>query len=324
MGQRQTRDTLVVPAPAKVNLFLHVTGRREDRYHLLESLFALVDLADTVTLVRRDDGAIVRTHALAGVDEQADLAVRAALALRDATGTVLGASIAVDKRIPMGGGLGGGSSDAASVLLGLNRLWALGLTRAELAGIGVSLGADVPFFVHGENAIVRGIGEVVAPVSLPRQWLALALPAVPVPTASIFAAPQLTRSTPSAKINVFSVGYGRNDLEPVTQRPRARCRRPPPGSRGRVGRLGSRGGQCPDERLGKFGVRRVRERRRGPQRRARAAAGFAGPRGPHARTASARVVRAVTAGPPARDDDPPPAGAITGWGRFPLGSRQVG
>jgi 4-diphosphocytidyl-2-C-methyl-D-erythritol kinase len=215
MGQRQTRDTLVVPAPAKVNLFLHVTGRREDRYHLLESLFALVDLADTVTLVRRDDGAIVRTHALAGVDEQADLALRAALALRDATGTVLGASIAVDKRIPMGGGLGGGSSDAASVLLGLNRLWALGLTRAELAGIGVSLGADVPFFVHGENAIVRGIGEVVAPVSLPRQWLALALPAVQVPTASIFAAPQLTRSTPSAKINVFSVGYGRNDLEPV-------------------------------------------------------------------------------------------------------------
>jgi 4-diphosphocytidyl-2-C-methyl-D-erythritol kinase len=215
MGQRQTRDTLVVPAPAKVNLFLHVTGRREDRYHLLESLFALVDLADTVTLVRRDDGAIVRTHALAGVDEQADLALRAALALRDATGTVLGASIAVDKRIPMGGGLGGGSSDAASVLLGLNRLWALGLTRAELARIGVSLGADVPFFVHGENAIVRGIGEVVAPVSLPRQWLALALPAVQVPTASIFAAPQLTRSTPSAKINVFSVGYGRNDLEPV-------------------------------------------------------------------------------------------------------------
>jgi 4-diphosphocytidyl-2-C-methyl-D-erythritol kinase len=192
-----------------------VTGRREDRYHLLESLFALVDLADTVTLVRRDDGAIVRTHALAGVDEQADLALRAALALRDATGTVLGASIAVDKRIPMGGGLGGGSSDAASVLLGLNRLWALGLTRAELARIGVSLGADVPFFVHGENAIVRGIGEVVAPVSLPRQWLALALPAVQVPTASIFAAPQLTRSTPSAKINVFSVGYGRNDLEPV-------------------------------------------------------------------------------------------------------------
>jgi 4-diphosphocytidyl-2-C-methyl-D-erythritol kinase len=209
------RDTLVVPAPAKVNLFLHVTGRRDDGYHLLESLFALVDLADTVTLVRRDDRAIVRARVVPGVAEQADLAMRAAVALRDATGTPFGASIAVDKRIPMGGGLGGGSSDAASVLLGLNRLWALGLSRAELAGIGVKLGADVPFFVHGENAIVRGIGEVIAPVSLPRQWLALALPAVQVPTATIFAAAELTRSTPSAKMNVFSVGYGRNDLEPV-------------------------------------------------------------------------------------------------------------
>jgi len=215
MQQRKPRDTLIVPAPAKVNLFLHVTGRRDDGYHLLESLFALVDLADTVTLARRDDRAIVRARAVPGVAEQADLAMRAALALRDATGTPFGASIAVEKRIPMGGGLGGGSSDAASVLLGLNRLWGLGLSRAELAGIGVQLGADVPFFVHGENAIVRGIGEVIAPVSLPRQWLALALPAVQVPTASIFAAAELTRSTRSAKINVFSVGYGRNDLEPV-------------------------------------------------------------------------------------------------------------
>lgn len=215
MQQPMPRDTLVVPAPAKVNLFLHVTGRRDDGYHLLESLFALVDLADRVTLARRDDRAIVRTHVVPGVAEQADLAMRAAFALRDATGTPYGASIAVDKRIPMGGGLGGGSSDAASVLLGLNRLWALGLSRPELAAIGVKLGADVPFFVHGENAIVRGIGEVIAPVSLPRQWLALALPAVQVPTAAIFAASELTRSTPSAKINVFSVGYGRNDLEPV-------------------------------------------------------------------------------------------------------------
>jgi 4-diphosphocytidyl-2-C-methyl-D-erythritol kinase len=209
------RDTLIVPAPAKVNLFLHVTGRRDDGYHLLESLFALVDLADTVTLARRDDRAIVRARVVPGVAEHADLAMRAALALRDATGTPFGASIAVEKHIPMGGGLGGGSSDAASVLLGLNRLWGLGLSRAELAGIGVQLGADVPFFVHGENAIVRGIGEVIAPVSLPRQWLALALPAVQVSTAAIFAAAELTRSTRSAKINVFSVGYGRNDLEPV-------------------------------------------------------------------------------------------------------------
>jgi len=215
MQKRMPRDTLIVPAPAKVNLFLHVTGRRDDGYHLLESLFALVDLADTVTLARRDDRAIVRARVVPGVAAHADLAMRAALALRDATGTPFGASIAVEKHIPMGGGLGGGSSDAASVLLGLNRLWGLGLSRAELAGIGVQLGADVPFFVHGENAIVRGIGEVIAPVSLPRQWLALALPAVQVPTAAIFAAAELTRSTRSAKINVFSVGYGRNDLEPV-------------------------------------------------------------------------------------------------------------
>jgi len=215
MRQRVPHDTLVVPAPAKVNLFLHVTGRRDDGYHLLESLFALVDLADTVTLARRDDRAIVRARAVPGVAEHADLAMRAAFALRDATGISFGASIDVDKRIPIGGGLGGGSSDAASVLLGLNRLWALGLSRAELAGIGVQLGADVPFFVHGENAIVRGIGEQVTPVSLPRQWLALAMPSVHVPTAAIFAAPELTRSAPSAKMNVFSVGYGRNDLEPV-------------------------------------------------------------------------------------------------------------
>ena len=211
----RANGVLVVPAPAKVNLFLHVTGRRGDGYHLLESLFALVDLADTVTLAPRDDGAIARSGDVPGVTERDDLAIRAAVALQRATGTRRGVTIGVDKRIPMGGGLGGGSSDAASVLLALNRLWSLGLSRAELAGIGLALGADVPFFVHGENAIVRGIGEAITPVSLPRQWLALAFPAVAVPTAAIFAAPELTRSTPSAKISVFSVGYGRNDLEPV-------------------------------------------------------------------------------------------------------------
>ena len=208
-------DTLIVPAPAKVNLFLHVTGRRGDGYHLLESLFAMVDLADTVTLAPRGDGAVVRERGAPGVSERDDLAMRAAVALRQATGTAFGVTIAVDKRIPLGGGLGGGSSDAASVLLALNRLWSLRLPRSELARIGASLGADVPFFVHGENAIVRGIGEVVTPVSLSRQWLALVLPGVIVPTAAIFGSPELTRSTPSAKINVFSVGYGRNDLEPV-------------------------------------------------------------------------------------------------------------
>jgi 4-diphosphocytidyl-2-C-methyl-D-erythritol kinase len=206
---------LVVPAPAKVNLFLHVTGRRADGYHLIESLFALIDLADTVTLALRDDGAIVRGRDVPGVPESADLALRAAHALRDASGTPLGATVDVVKRIPLGGGLGGGSSDAASVLLGLARLWQLRMSVAELAAIGLALGADVPFFVHGENAIVRGIGEKVRPVSLPRQWLALAMPPVAVPTGEIFAARELTRTTPSAKIDVFSEGYGCNALEAV-------------------------------------------------------------------------------------------------------------
>jgi 4-diphosphocytidyl-2-C-methyl-D-erythritol kinase len=210
--------TLVVPAPAKVNLFLHVTGRRPDGYHLLESLFALVDLADTVTLAPRDDAQVVRPREVDGVPQDEDLAVRAARALQQATGTRRGVTLDLAKRIPMGAGLGGGSSDAASVLVALNRLWQLGLSRAELSRIGLTLGADVPFFVHGEHAIVRGIGEVVKSVSLPPQWLALAMPPVHVPTRAVFADPELTRSTPSAKIDVFSEGYGRNDLQAVVTR----------------------------------------------------------------------------------------------------------
>jgi 4-diphosphocytidyl-2-C-methyl-D-erythritol kinase len=205
---------LIVSAPAKVNLFLHVTGRRDDGYHTLESLFVLIDWADTLTLESRDDGAIVRTQPLPGVDDRDDLAVRAAHALRDATGVARGVTIAVDKRIPVGAGLGGGSADAASVLLALNRLWHLGLTRAALGAIGVHLGADVPFFVGGEAALARGIGELLTPV-MPTLWLAPVVPKVHVSTAEIFAAPNLTRAAPSAKIDVFSEGYGRNDLESV-------------------------------------------------------------------------------------------------------------
>ncbi len=208
--------TLVVAAPAKVNLFLHVTGRRADGYHTLESLFALVDFADRIALARRDDGAVVRTSEVAGVPAEDDLAVRAARALRQAAGVHAGADIAVDKRIPQGAGLGGGSSDAASVLLALNRLWSLDWPRARLAELAATLGADVPFFVGGENAVARGIGDVLTPVTLPRLWVALAFPAAHVRTADIFAAPELTRSTASAKIDVFSEGYGRNDLAAVT------------------------------------------------------------------------------------------------------------
>ncbi len=207
--------TLIVAAPAKVNLFLHVTGRRADGWHTLESLFALIDLADTLTISRRDDGAIVRMRGLPGVPEDTDLALRAARALREATGTRFGAAIAVEKRIPRGGGLGGGSSDAASVLLALNRLWSTALPRTELARLALTLGADVPFFLGGVPAFARGVGEILSPVSLPTLWLALAIPPVAVETSVMFAAPELTRTSPSAKMEIFSEGYGRNDLASV-------------------------------------------------------------------------------------------------------------
>jgi 4-diphosphocytidyl-2-C-methyl-D-erythritol kinase len=203
---------LVVPAPAKVNGFLHVTGRRADGYHTLESLFTLVDLADTLVLETRDDGEIVRAGEVAGVTEADDLALRAARALKAATGARLGVSIAIDKAIPLGAGLGGGSSDAASVLLALNRLWSLKCSRAALIDIAAGLGADVPFFVFGETALARGIGERLVPMTMPTQHLVLAFPDAHVSTAAIFASPDLTRSTPSAKMDVFSEGYGRNDL----------------------------------------------------------------------------------------------------------------
>lgn len=208
-----TTNALVVPAPAKVNLFLHVTGRRADGYHLLESLFALIDWCDTITVASRSDSNIVRVGDVACVPPANDLAIRAARALRDASGVTAGATIEIEKRIPQGAGLGGGSSDAASVLLALNRLWNLGLSRAALATIGATLGADVPFFVGGESAIARGVGESLTPVSIPTSWLALALPSLHVSTQQIFAALQLTPMATSAKIDVFSEGYGRNDLE---------------------------------------------------------------------------------------------------------------
>jgi 4-diphosphocytidyl-2-C-methyl-D-erythritol kinase len=206
---------LTVPAPAKVNLFLHVTGRRADGYHLLESLMVAIDLADTLTLTRRDDGVIRRARPVDGVPEQDDLAARAARALQAASGTAFGVDYALAKRIPLGSGLGGGSSDAASMLLALNRLWSLGLPRAALAQIALPLGADVPFFIGEGAALVRGIGEALVPVSMPTCWLVLLTPPAHVATASIFAAPELTRSTASAKMDVFSAVYGRNDLEPV-------------------------------------------------------------------------------------------------------------
>jgi 4-diphosphocytidyl-2-C-methyl-D-erythritol kinase len=205
--------SLVVAAPAKVNLFLHVLGRRDDGYHFLESLFVLIDWCDTIELSARDDAQIERGREMADIAIVDDLAIRAANALRDATNTRHGVTISIHKSIPQGAGLGGGSSDAASVLLALNRLWALNLPRRSLAEIGATLGADVPFFIGGEAAIARGIGEVLTPVSIPARWISLAIPPISVSTKQIFADLELTPPAASAKINVFSEGYGRNDLE---------------------------------------------------------------------------------------------------------------
>ena len=206
---------LTVAAPAKLNLFLHVTGRGEDGRHLLETLFVALDFGDMIAVARREDGGIHRVGGWQGVAAEEDLAVRAAHALKEATGCSAGVDITLTKRIPVGSGMGGGSSDAASVLLALNRLWNLRLPRPRLIEIGLTLGADVPFFIFGEPAFARGIGEVLRAVTLPPMWIAVMAPAVNVSTAGIFAAPQLTRDTPSAKIDVFSEGYGRNDLQDV-------------------------------------------------------------------------------------------------------------
>jgi len=204
---------LTVPAPAKLNLFLHVTGRRDDGYHLLETLFVALDFGDTITLTNRADGVIRRVGDDFGVPAQNDLTLLAASALQRASGCTCGVDISIAKRIPMGGGLGGGSSDAASVLLALNRLWELAMTRAELVDIGVALGADVPFFLGGAPALAHGIGERLTPVSIPSFWVGVLVPAQPASTAEVFAGAELTAHGAAAKIPVFSEGYGRNDLQ---------------------------------------------------------------------------------------------------------------
>ena len=208
-----------LPAPAKLNLFLHVTGRRADGYHLIETVFELIDWADTIDLRLREDGAIVRVDPLPGVPADQDLAMRAARLLARRSGTRLGVEISVDKRLPIGGGLGGGSSDAATTLLALNRLWALGWPAARLADVALELGADVPFFIRGRSAYATGIGERLRPLALPPRWYVILTPARGVATASVFGAPELTRDTKPLKISGLSRGRqvfrGRNDLQPV-------------------------------------------------------------------------------------------------------------
>jgi 4-diphosphocytidyl-2-C-methyl-D-erythritol kinase len=203
------------PAPAKLNLFLHVVGKRPDGYHDLQTLFQLIERCDRIGLAARDDGRIVRGQGLAGVPAEQDLAVRAALALQRHTGIALGADIQVIKHIPVGGGLGGGSTDAATVLLGLNRIWRTDLALPELAKLGLALGADVPVFVHGCTAWGEGRGERLSPVELPERWFLVVHPGVGVSTAQMFQAPELTRNSPLITIRAFSEGDTANAFEPV-------------------------------------------------------------------------------------------------------------
>ena len=205
------------PAPAKLNLFLQITGRRKDGYHLLQTVFRLLDWGDRVHLRPRTDGVIARVgDSAAGVSEADDLMVRAAKLLKNAAKSAQGADIRVDKHIPAGGGFGGGSSDAATVLVVLNRLWGLDFSVDELAALGLSLGADVPVFIHGHTAWAEGTGEILTPVSLPEAWYVLVDPGIHVPTAALFQAPDLTRHAAPAKIADFISGnlFG-NAFEPV-------------------------------------------------------------------------------------------------------------
>jgi 4-diphosphocytidyl-2-C-methyl-D-erythritol kinase len=232
-GKSMSRPSefLSCPAPGKLNLFLLVTGRRPDGYHTLQTLFRLIDRADELTFALRRDGRVTRMAELAGVAESSDLALRAARLLQAETGCALGADIGIHKRLPLGGGLGGGSSDAATTLLALNRLWGLHLPRAMLQQLALRLGADVPVFVFGRNALAEGIGEQLQPVHLPPAWYFVLVPPVAVSTAEVFADPELTRTTAPVTIRAFSEGcassalFGRNDLEATV------CRRYPEVSR---------------------------------------------------------------------------------------------
>jgi len=204
------------PAPAKINLFLHVIGRRPDGYHLLQTAFQFLDYGDALRFTPRDDGVIRLTTPLPGVPEHRDLTVRAAGLLQGlGGGRSLGVDIAVDKRLPMGAGLGGGSSDAATTLLVLNRLWELNLAEARLAELGLQLGADVPVFVQGQAAWAEGVGEQLTPIAVAEPWYVVVVPPCHVSTAEIFAAPELTRNAPPLTIPAFLSGAGSNVCEAV-------------------------------------------------------------------------------------------------------------
>lgn len=203
------------PAPAKLNLFLHVVGRRDDGYHLLQTAFRLLDWGDRLDFRCRDDGEIHRTNDVPGVPAEQDLVVRAARHLQAATGCRLGVDITLHKTLPMGGGLGGGSSDAATTLTALNRLWRTGLSRSALQELGLRLGADVPFFIYGRDAFAEGVGEDFQPLDLPAATYVILSPEVSVPTVEIFSAKELTRNTAPIRIADFAASLTRNDLQAV-------------------------------------------------------------------------------------------------------------
>jgi 4-diphosphocytidyl-2-C-methyl-D-erythritol kinase len=209
---------LILPAPAKLNLMLHILGRRADGYHELQTLFQFLDFGDELGFALRQDGEIRLHTAIDGVAHDSNLIVRAARSLQHASGTRLGADIWLDKRLPMGGGIGGGSSDAATPLLGLNHLWQLNWDQDRLAALGLSLGADVPVFVRGHAAFAEGVGERLTAVELDEPWFLVAIPQVFVSTAEVFSDPELTRDTPPIKVRSLLEGGGRNDCLPVVQK----------------------------------------------------------------------------------------------------------
>jgi len=211
------------PAPAKLNLFLHVVGRRADGYHELQTVFRFLDYGDELEITPRADGQIVLVEPLPGVAPERDLCWRAARLLQTQRAGGLGADIRLIKRLPMGGGLGGGSSDAATVLMALNRIWGLGLSRKALQGLGLQLGADVPVFIHGQTVFAEGVGEIFQPLVLPPATYVVLIPPVAVPTQAVFSHPELTRDTARLTITPLTEGAWqdsrtRNDLEPLVTR----------------------------------------------------------------------------------------------------------
>jgi 4-diphosphocytidyl-2-C-methyl-D-erythritol kinase len=211
-------DRLTLPAPAKLNLMLHILGRRADGYHELQTLFQFLDYADELGFRLREDGEIQLHSDVPGVPHESNLIVRAARQLQRDSGTRLGADIWLEKRLPMGGGIGGGSSDAATTLLGLAHLWQLGWGVDRLAALGLRLGADVPVFVRGHAAFAEGVGEALTPVELEEPWFLVAIPQVAVSTAEIFGDPELTRNSPAITVRTVLEQGGRNDCQPVVER----------------------------------------------------------------------------------------------------------